>query len=113
MMIHCAGKLGVIDYLVEQQHQIAFALGIIDEVPIPMCNDNYSHDGFTFDASVDAARVSDPGIRIETINLFIVQITNHTFAPEKVFTATPEITLNELYAFSLVDSSFRPPACTA
>lgn len=70
MVLHCAGRLGVIQYLYEQRNQIALALGIIDEIPIPVCShDYYSSDGLVVQADDD----QQPPVRIaqsHEINLF-------------------------------------------
>lgn len=38
MVLHCASRLGVISYLHSKRHDIAFSVGLIQEVPIAMCN---------------------------------------------------------------------------
>ncbi len=45
MMLHGAARLGVLSYAYEQRHEIAFALGLIDEIPITTCSHEYFADG--------------------------------------------------------------------
>ena len=45
MTIHCAGRLGVLTWLYEQRHVIAFELGLIKEKPIAECGSAYLQDG--------------------------------------------------------------------
>lgn len=46
MMLHCAGRIGLLSYLYEQRHHIALALGMIDEIPMTMCSYEYNpNDG--------------------------------------------------------------------
>lgn len=45
MMLHCAGRLGILSYAYEQRFQIAFTLGLIDEMPMTMCSHEYYADG--------------------------------------------------------------------
>lgn len=73
MMLHCASRVGFLSYLYQQRHEIAFALGLIAEVPIAMCSSDYD---FSDDLSVhvsdndEAARQTLP-MAFE-INLFCI-----------------------------------------
>lgn len=42
MALHSANQLGFLSYLYQQRHQIAFALGLITELPITVCS--HEHD---------------------------------------------------------------------
>lgn len=41
MVLHCAGRLGLLSHLYENRHRIAYAIGLIAEVPIAMCSSDY------------------------------------------------------------------------
>ncbi len=41
LMLHCAGRTGFLSYLYKQRHEIAYGLGLIDEVPIAICTAGY------------------------------------------------------------------------
>lgn len=41
MMLHCAGRLGLISYLHNNRHEIAYTIGLITEIPIATCNGEY------------------------------------------------------------------------
>ncbi len=41
MMLHCASRLGVLSYLYQQRHAIAHTMGLIQEIPIALCNSDY------------------------------------------------------------------------
>lgn len=41
MMLHCASRLGMLEHLYQQRHQIAFRLGWISDIPVPLCNSDY------------------------------------------------------------------------
>lgn len=54
MMLHCASRMGFLSYLYQQRHEIAYALGLISEVPIAMCSSDYDFsDGLVLQASHD------------------------------------------------------------
>ncbi len=44
MILHCASRVGLLSYLYQNRDEIAFALGLTDEVPIAMCNSDYDFD---------------------------------------------------------------------
>jgi hypothetical protein len=55
MVLHCAGRLGLLSHLYENRHRIAIAVGLIAEVPIAMCSSDYDfHTGLTLRESDSA-----------------------------------------------------------
>src|SRR6187402_1687784 len=45
MVLHCAGRLGVLSYLYKNRLEIANAVGLISEIPIALCSSDYDSDG--------------------------------------------------------------------
>jgi hypothetical protein len=45
MTLHCAGRLGILSWIYEQRHVIAFELGLEKERPIAECGSGYLDDG--------------------------------------------------------------------
>src|SRR5690606_14292000 len=41
MTLHCASRLGLVSYLYQNRHEIAFQLRLISEVPIALCSADY------------------------------------------------------------------------
>ncbi len=41
MILHCASRLGVISYLYNNRHDIAYRIGLRAEMPIAMCSGEY------------------------------------------------------------------------
>jgi len=41
LVLHCAGRTGFLSFLYKQRHEIAYTLGLIDEVPIAVCSTAY------------------------------------------------------------------------
>jgi len=41
MVLHCAGRLGVLSHLYQHRHALAHSLGLIKELPIAMCSSDY------------------------------------------------------------------------
>jgi hypothetical protein len=49
MFLHCMSRLGMVEYIFKQRHSIAHTLGIIDEIPMAMCDSDYVGDlGFVY-----------------------------------------------------------------
>jgi len=59
LMLHCAGRTGFLSYLYKQRHEIAYELGLIDEVPIAICNAGYfvHENGLVIQTTDDSANV--------------------------------------------------------
>src|SRR5689334_8488731 len=54
MVLHCACRMNFLSYLYKQRHEIAYALGLIDEVPIALCHHDYDFDsGLTIQTQED------------------------------------------------------------
>ena len=54
MMLHCASRMGFLSYVYQQRQQIAYALGIIAEIPIATCSSDYDfNSGLTILSSHD------------------------------------------------------------
>jgi hypothetical protein len=75
MILHCAGRLGLLDSLYQQRHRIAYNLGLIAEIPIAICIGDYDYD---FDdklkfQSGDADETEIPiSYQLRDITLFLV-----------------------------------------
>lgn len=44
MILHCASRVGLLSYLYQNRNEIAYTLGLTDELPIAMCNSDYDFD---------------------------------------------------------------------
>ncbi|HOX83598.1 MAG TPA: hypothetical protein PLJ60_15130 [Chryseolinea sp.] len=44
MVLHCAGRLGVLSYLYKNRLELANTIGIISEIPIALCSSDYDAD---------------------------------------------------------------------
>jgi hypothetical protein len=42
MILHCSSRLGVLSYLYENRHDIAYRVGLVAEIPIAICESNYN-----------------------------------------------------------------------
>jgi hypothetical protein len=53
MILHCASRVGFLSYLYQNRNEIAYTLGLTDELPIAMCNSDYDFDKGLTIQSVD------------------------------------------------------------
>lgn len=111
MMLHCASRVGFLSYLYQHRHEIAFSLGLINEVPIATCSSDYDFgDGLVVrSVTEDGASQRTLPIAIE-INLFFV--SDKTQVPSQ-----SGIQVSQVYAplqsnprNGCLRSVFHPPA---
>src|SRR5690606_8060185 len=110
MILHCAGRLGILDSLYQQRHRIAYNLGLIAEIPIAICSGDYDFDGKLSLKSDDKDEASTP------INYQLREITLFFITEEPKLSQEPEILcsfLNTQYTVILYKSPdraiFQPP----
>jgi hypothetical protein len=73
MILHCAGRLGLLDSLYQQRHRIAYNLGLIAEIPIAICSGDYDFDDKHKFQSGDADETEIPiSYQLRDITLFLV-----------------------------------------
>jgi hypothetical protein len=110
MLLHCSGRLGLLDQLYGSRFVIAYSIGLIDEVPITVCNGEYdTRSAFTIETS-DHSHSSLPSkFQVREINLFTVKVLSHIdFIPLSL--STPGQAFDDLYALILTKPIFHPPS---
>lgn len=76
MTLHCFSRLGVLSYIFEKRHEIAYALGLIAEVPIAMCSSDYDFTpGLVIDHAQDEHQLPPSVSPAQEIILFIHTVT--------------------------------------
>jgi hypothetical protein len=111
MTLHCACRLGVIDYLYRNRKAIGYSIGLIAEIPISVCKSDYHAKRNLKVITHNQHESSLPAvIKAPEINLFF---------RSDIWTLVPNITLlrqwsaadmPDLYQFSGADSIFHPPS---
>jgi hypothetical protein len=73
MILHCAGRLGILSWIYEQRQMIAYELDLIDEKPIAECGTGYLDSGLVIIQQDDSSQ-AQPSIIFngKEINLFVV-----------------------------------------
>lgn len=110
MMLHCAGRLGLLDSLYQQRHRIAYNLGLIAEIPIAICSGDYDFDGKLNFKSADNEEASKPiSFQLREIILFFNPV-HFTLSQE---TEMPVNCFNSQYKVNRYQSPdwaiFQPP----
>lgn len=114
MMLHCASRVGFLSYVHQQRHEIAFALGLITEVPMAMCSSDYDFsDGLSIHVSDndDTARQTLP-MAFE-INLFCVAVEMPDLAAKEVGSNATYTSRGSSPLQGCLRSIFHPPAILA
>ena len=110
MMLHCASRLGVLSYLYENRHEIAFNLGLLEEMPITRCESDH---GFSTTLKIEHQE-SDKRLPVNLnqareIHLFIQTAGLH-LRNENGILKEPAFTLFiETKYLSPILAIFRPP----
>lgn len=78
MFLHCASRIGVLSVIYKERHRIALSLGLIDEVPIALCNSDHDFDrGLIFQETSDAEHSVPPLLsQAPEIQLFCTSVLN-------------------------------------
>lgn len=76
MTLHCASRLGLLSYLYQNRHEVAFTLGLIKEVPIAVCSSDYDGDKTLVITAQDDIDKNLPGTisQAQEINLYFERI---------------------------------------
>ena len=112
MMLHCAARMNFLSFVYEQRQQIAFNLGLLDEIPMTTCHHDYEFDKGIVVVTPDTHESNLPSTfsHAREITLFIVDV--HVGADQdaialKEIDGTPEV-LRRYSSPAL--SIFHPPS---
>lgn len=111
MTLHCASRLGLLDKLHEHRHYIAYSIGLIEEVPIAMCNNDYDFSkGLKIETQNEDSSMPSGISQAQEINLFfstaLLKLPNNNFISVASSFPRVEVKFNNQYS----DSVFHPPA---
>jgi hypothetical protein len=114
MALHCGCRLGFLDQLYQQRHKIAHALGVIEEIPMTMCNSDYD---FEKDLKVEASDDSNSSLPllhlVKEINLFSVSLYYYSTPTKSLLSNGFSFWQADQYQFTLATSIFHPPSVLA
>jgi len=111
MLLHCASRIGFLSYLYEQRQQIAYALGVISEIPIAMCSSDYDfQDGLEIHASQDDAAAGQSLPMALEIKLFFSAVEIPILIPEGVSPVKHYASASSHPLHGCLQSIFHPPA---
>lgn len=112
MILHCSARLGLVSYIYENRHVIAFQLGLIDEIPIALCGSSYEFDQ---GLHIQVPHESDKSLPVSLpqareINLFIESIIVPSSAELSLLSINRLPVVIEKEYTSPDYSVFHPPA---
>jgi hypothetical protein len=111
MTLHCACRLGVVDRMYKKRNEVAFAMGLIAEIPIAICSSDYkATHNFKQDASDDKDSIPAFAFKTEYINLFFVPAYRHPDEKRISYTQKLHFRFVNLYSFESPHSIFHPPS---
>lgn len=104
MVLHSASRLGVLSYLYQHRHDIAHSLGLIEEIPIASCTDDYHlNQGLKIVTAEQADSTLPPATWLaQEIQLFFHGGADIRFG-------NPTITLGNAYTIRPAESWYNSP----
>lgn len=109
MTVHCGSRLGVLSYLFEKRHAIAYSIGMIAEIPIALCNAEYDFsDHLNFQDSDSCQRVPYFATAQE-FNLFFISAIDFERSPSYLEIENPKSFYLDFHYRSPIHSIFHPP----
>ena len=107
LFTHCAGRLGVLSYMYEKRHDIAFTIGFIAESPIALCSADYDFDpGIKI---VDHDQTA-PLIHAQEIVLFYEPVPQDDLPEFSFLRKVSETKNHEIDDLTRSHSIFHPPS---
>ncbi len=114
MALHCGCRLGFLDLLYQRRHQIAQAFGVIEEIPMTMCNSDYDFEkGLKVEASNDSHSSLPLSHLVKEINLFPISLFDYTTLTKSLLSSRILFWQTDQYSFILAISIFHPPSFLA
>jgi hypothetical protein len=110
MTLHCSCRLGLLENLYQKRHQIKYALGLIQEIPIALCSSNYDFTKcLKIEVRADSQTVPQPIVHTNEINLFFVATYQLKSSQSVLLKSMPFIGLSNFYSRLDSSSIFHPP----
>jgi hypothetical protein len=109
MIVHGAGRIGVLSYLYEKRQVIGYSIGVISEIPISICSADYQSDKKLQVDDSDADMKVPVSFHAQEINLFFEARVFDSSVPCITMTSRSFQFIPDNYELSSVDSVFHPP----
>jgi hypothetical protein len=111
MALHCAYRIGAVELVYQNRHDIARTFGLIHEVPIAVCSSQYDFGrSIKIESNSGHHTPALPSVEVRHIDLFIAARNSLT---KPSFVALRELTVpapDDLYHLTLVAAIFHPPS---
>jgi hypothetical protein len=110
MALHCGCRLGLLDQLFRKRHEIAFALGLIEEIPIALCSSSHDFSQGLKIAVLDDSQSISFAAQTREIDLYLVSCCEPPSRQDEVVASDTEAVSSDLYKLTWVSSIFHPPS---
>jgi len=108
MVLHCAGRLGVLSSLYQNRHTLAASIGLISEKPITTCKSDYFQFK-DFNLKLDEHHDNAPVIVALEITLFFQPITEFTHSALELKKLVPDTLHAAIFLHNFFLDIFHPP----
>jgi hypothetical protein len=111
MVLHCAGRLGLLNQLYQKRHAIAYSVGVTAEIPIAICSSDYSQTKSI--VLVDHKDESSFPARLVQAQEIILYFNDNNFeikSTASLIESHHQIILKDQYLPPLLSGIFHPPS---
>lgn len=113
MALHCASRIGFLDYLYQKRHSISYTLGVIEEIPIAMCSSDHDFgQGLVIQENDQDQQTLPPSIiHTNEIQIFCGASFYLDIDPTRIAfdLKKPLVVIDRLYASPIL-TIFHPPS---
>jgi hypothetical protein len=110
LTMHCISRVGLLSYLYENRHSIAYSFGIISEIPIAICSSHYDFNKVLVIDSPETDQQLPAFASGNEINLFLMPALQLPGPPSGTLTPKSSAAYVDAPYSSPVRSIFHPPA---
>lgn len=111
MTLHCGCRLGFVDRLYQKRHEVAYAIGLIAEIPIAICSSGYD---FGKELKIETQK-TETALPVSFLQVQEISPFYHSARLE--LSANISVSLESFFLFietkfnnKIPDSVFHPPA---
>ena len=111
MALHCGCRLGLLDQLFQKRHEIAYAIGLIEEIPIALCSSDYEFNtGLKIETHDDFPSIHYSMVHAKDISPFFISRYELHRRQERLLADSNTTSYPDLYRLVLVSPIFHPPS---
>jgi hypothetical protein len=111
LLLHCSSRLGFLSYLYQQKYKMAFAVGLINEIPIASCSSDYDFgDSKKLDVKEESGQPAPSLRQASEITLFFSTVFLPISSNKFISVTYLYPVVKDLFKSEAIHSIFHPPS---